>query len=142
MAKKSTTTGNYRCSFCGKSQEEVKKLIAGPSVYICDECIELCNEIMVEEWAQEKGEDFQHILKPKEIYSHLDQYIINQERCKKILSVGDNLNTDIKGANLLNYDSLIISNGIHKNEIKEKGIEATAKSYETICNYIQSDLKW
>ena len=87
MAKKSTPTGNYRCSFCGKSQEEVKKLIAGPSVYICDECIELCNEIMVEEWAQEKGEDFQHLLKPKEIYSHLDQYIINQERCKKILSV-------------------------------------------------------
>ena len=87
MAKKSTTNGNYRCSFCGKSQEEVKKLIAGPSVYICDECIELCNEIMVEEWAQEKGEDFQNLLKPKEIYSHLDQYIINQERCKKILSV-------------------------------------------------------
>ena len=87
MAKKSTTTGNYRCSFCDKSQEEVKKLIAGPSVYICDECIELCNEIMVEEWAQEKGDDFQHLLKPKEIYSHLDQYIINQERCKKILSV-------------------------------------------------------
>ena len=79
MAKKSTTTGNYRCSFCGKGQEEVKKLIAGPSVYICDECIELCNEIMVEEWAQEKGEDFQHLLKPKEIYDHLDQYIINQE---------------------------------------------------------------
>ena len=87
MPKKNTTTGNYRCSFCGKSQEEVKKLIAGPSVYICDECIELCNEIMVEEWAQEKGEDFQNLLKPKEIYSHLDQYIINQERCKKILSV-------------------------------------------------------
>ena len=61
---------------------------------------------------------------------------------KKILSVGDNLNTDIKGANLLNYDSLIISNGIHKDEIKEKGIEKTAKSYEAICNYIQSELKW
>ena len=61
---------------------------------------------------------------------------------KKVLSIGDNLNTDIKGANLLNYDSLIISNGIHKNEIKEKGIEETAKSYETICNYIQSELKW
>jgi ATP-dependent Clp protease ATP-binding subunit ClpX len=87
MAKKSTPAGNYRCSFCGKSQEEVKKLIAGPSVYICDECIELCNEIMVEEWAQEKGEEFQHLLKPKEIYNHLDQYIINQGRCKKILSV-------------------------------------------------------
>ena len=87
MAKKSTTTGNYRCSFFGKSQEEVKKLIAGPSVYICDECIELCNEIMVEEWAQEKGEDFQHLLKPHDLYKHLDQYIVGQERCKKILSV-------------------------------------------------------
>mgnify|MGYP001470068624 FL=1 len=61
---------------------------------------------------------------------------------KKILSIGDNLNTDIKGANLLNFDSLIISNGIHKNEIKEKGIEKTSKSYEVICNYIQSELKW
>ena len=61
---------------------------------------------------------------------------------KRVLSIGDNLNTDIKGANLLNYDSLIISNGVHKNEIKEKGIEATAKSYETICNYMQSELKW
>jgi ATP-dependent Clp protease ATP-binding subunit ClpX len=87
MAKKSSTSGNYRCSFCGKSQEEVKKLIAGPTVYICDECIELCNEIMVEEWAQEKSEDFKHLLKPKEIFKHLDQYIISQERCKKILSV-------------------------------------------------------
>jgi|TARA_B110001452_G_scaffold94397_1_gene77978 HAD superfamily hydrolase (TIGR01459 family) len=61
---------------------------------------------------------------------------------KKVLSIGDNLNTDIKGANLLNYDSLIISNGIHKNEINEKGIDETAKSYETVCNYIQSELKW
>ena len=61
---------------------------------------------------------------------------------KKILSIGDNLNTDIKGANLLNFDSLLISNGIHKNEIKEKGIDKITKSYEAICNYIQSDLKW
>jgi len=61
---------------------------------------------------------------------------------KKILSIGDNLNTDIKGANLLNYDSLLILNGIHKNEIEEKGIEKVSKSYEAICNYIQSDLKW
>ena len=61
---------------------------------------------------------------------------------KKILSIGDNLNTDIKGANLLNFDTLIISNGIHKNEIKENGIEKTSKSYEAICNYIQSELKW
>ena len=61
---------------------------------------------------------------------------------KKVLSIGDNLNTDIKGANLLNYDSLIISNGIHKKEIKENGIDKTSKSYEAICNYIQSELKW
>ena len=61
---------------------------------------------------------------------------------KKILSIGDNLNTDIKGANLLNFDSLLISNGIHKNEIEKNGIEITSKSYEAICNYIQSDLKW
>ena len=61
---------------------------------------------------------------------------------KKILSIGDNLNTDIKGANLLSYDSLLISNGIHKNEIKENGIEKISKSYEAICNYIQSELRW
>ena len=61
---------------------------------------------------------------------------------KKILSIGDNLNTDIKGANLLNFDSLIISNGIHKSEIEKKGIEETSKSYEAICNYIQTELKW
>ena len=61
---------------------------------------------------------------------------------KKILSIGDNLNTDIKGANLLNYDSLLISNGIHRNEIKNKGIQETSKQYESIVNFIQSDLKW
>jgi len=61
---------------------------------------------------------------------------------KIILSIGDNLSTDIKGANLLNFDSLIISNGVHKKEIKEMGIDKISKSYETICNYIQSDLKW
>ena len=61
---------------------------------------------------------------------------------KMVLSIGDNLNTDIKGANLLNYDSLLISNGIHKKEIQENGINKTSKSYEAICNYIQSKLKW
>ena len=61
---------------------------------------------------------------------------------KKILSIGDNLNTDIKGANLLNYDSLLISNGVHKNEIKDKGIDEISKQYESIVNYMQSDLKW
>ena len=61
---------------------------------------------------------------------------------KNVLSIGDNLNTDIKGANFLNYDSLIISNGIHKNEIKDEGIEIVSKKYETIVNFIQSELKW
>tara|TARA_B100001063_G_scaffold231303_1_gene245332 strand:+ start:25 stop:843 length:819 start_codon:yes stop_codon:yes gene_type:complete len=61
---------------------------------------------------------------------------------KRILAIGDNLNTDIKGANLLNYDCLLISNGIHKDEIKHKGIQEVAKEYETIVNFIQSELKW
>ena len=85
--KRPPKNNNYRCSFCGKSQDEVKKLIAGPTVFICDECIELCNEIMVEEWAQAKSEDVQHILKPKDIYGHLENYIVGQIRCKRILSV-------------------------------------------------------
>ena len=61
---------------------------------------------------------------------------------KKVLSIGDNLNTDIKGANLLNFDSLIISNGVHKNEIEKEGIEEVSKRYEVVVNYIQSELKW
>ena len=61
---------------------------------------------------------------------------------KKILSIGDNLNTDIRGANLLNYDSLLISNGIHKIEIKDKGIEKVSREYESIVNFIQTELKW
>ena len=61
---------------------------------------------------------------------------------KKILAIGDNLNTDIRGANLLNYDSLLIGNGIHRDEIKTKGIQNVTKEYEVIVNYIQSDLKW
>ena len=61
---------------------------------------------------------------------------------KKILAIGDNLNTDIRGANLLNYDSLLITNGIHRDEIKNKGIQKVAKEYEAIVNFIQSDLKW
>src|SRR3989338_7817874 len=86
MAKRGNEI-NLRCSFCGKSQDEVKKLIAGPTVYICDECIELCNDIMVEEWGHDKENIFQHIPKPKEIKRILDEYVIGQDRAKKILSV-------------------------------------------------------
>ena len=77
-----------RCSFCGKTQDEVKKIIAGPTVYICDECIELCNDIMEEEWQKERAVDLkQDLLKPVEIKDILDQYVVGQEQAKKVLSV-------------------------------------------------------
>ena len=77
-----------RCSFCGKTQEEVKKIIAGPTVYICDECIDLCNEIMEEEYQNEHAEEFQkELLKPAEIKDVLDNYVVGQDRPKKVLAV-------------------------------------------------------
>ena len=77
-----------RCSFCGKTQDEVKKIIAGPTVYICDECIELCNDIMEEEWQKERAVDLkQELLKPVEIKEILDHYVVGQEQAKKVLSV-------------------------------------------------------
>jgi ATP-dependent Clp protease ATP-binding subunit ClpX len=78
---------NLSCSFCGKSQKEVRKLIAGPTVYICDECIELCNDIIAEETHRDGEQARSWVPKPKEIKSTLDQYVIGQERAKKILSV-------------------------------------------------------
>lgn len=84
MAKEST----LRCSFCGKSQDEVEKIIAGPTVYICNECIELCNDIIEEERAKETSDDTDTVLlKPKQIKAILDEYVIGQETAKKILSV-------------------------------------------------------
>jgi ATP-dependent Clp protease ATP-binding subunit ClpX len=76
-----------KCSFCGKSQKQVKKLIAGPGVYICDECIDLCNEIIEEELADSSELRFDELPKPKEIYEFLNDYIIGQDHAKKILSV-------------------------------------------------------
>jgi ATP-dependent Clp protease ATP-binding subunit ClpX len=75
------------CSFCGKSQHEVRKLIAGPSVFICDECVDLCNDIIREE-IHESGEDAESKLPiPHEIFNVLDEYVIGQSRAKKVLSV-------------------------------------------------------
>ncbi|NKB82510.1 MAG: ATP-dependent Clp protease ATP-binding subunit ClpX [Nitrospirales bacterium] len=87
MAKQVKTDANLQCSFCGKSRDQVRKLIAGPTVYICDECVELCNDIMAEEWQETKEEISSKLSKPVDIHGHLDQYVIGQERAKRILSV-------------------------------------------------------
>jgi ATP-dependent Clp protease ATP-binding subunit ClpX len=76
-----------KCSFCGKTQKQVKKLIAGPGVYICDECIELCNEIIIEELEETSTLGLAELPKPQEIYEFLDQYVVGQDRAKKSLSV-------------------------------------------------------
>ncbi len=85
--KKDDRGGDLVCSFCGKSQDEVKKLIAGPTVYICDECIELCNDIIAEEFEREEAAKLSSVPKPSEIKLAIDDYVIGQERAKKILSV-------------------------------------------------------
>ncbi|KHF33517.1 ATP-dependent Clp protease ATP-binding subunit ClpX [Paenibacillus sp. P1XP2] len=87
MFKFNDEKGQLKCSFCGKSQEQVRKLVAGPGVYICDECIELCTEIVEEELGHDEELDLKDIPKPKEICDILDQYVIGQEQAKKSLSV-------------------------------------------------------
>ena len=87
MAKAVKGGSKLQCSFCGKSQDDVRKLIAGPTVYICDECIELCNDIIAEEWAEEKTKGLSQLPKPAEIKAILDQFVVGQERAKKTLSV-------------------------------------------------------
>jgi ATP-dependent Clp protease ATP-binding subunit ClpX len=86
MAKKDEPNDNLFCSFCGKNQKEVKKLIAGPAVYICDECIQLCSEIIEEENEKEAG-DFENLMIPQEIKDNLDDYVIEQDVAKKHLAV-------------------------------------------------------
>ena len=86
MAKRKYSSG-LRCSFCGKNQEEVKKLIAGPTVYICNECVELCNDIIQEEWDDEIDQEINKVAKPAELKECLDAYVIGQEKAKKLLSV-------------------------------------------------------
>ena len=87
MARIGETGDLLKCSFCGKSQKQVKKLIAGPGVYICDECIDLCNEIIEEELHEATEQQFGELPKPREIYEFLDQYVIGQDVAKKALAV-------------------------------------------------------
>lgn len=87
MTRIGETSDLLKCSFCGKTQKQVKKLIAGPGVYICDECIELCNEIIIEELAEAGTLGLTELPKPTEIFEFLDQYVIGQDRAKKSLSV-------------------------------------------------------
>ncbi|MHB8513198.1 MAG: ATP-dependent Clp protease ATP-binding subunit ClpX [Actinomycetota bacterium] len=87
MAKFGDGNDLLKCSFCGKSQKQVKKLIAGPGVYICDECIDLCNEIIEEELNENPELKLEELPKPKEIYEFLNEYVIGQETSKKVLSV-------------------------------------------------------
>jgi ATP-dependent Clp protease ATP-binding subunit ClpX len=87
MARPTDSSEQLLCSFCGKSQRQVKKLIAGPGVYICDECIDLCNEIIDEELAVPSSFDVENLPRPKQIYEFLDEYVIGQEEAKRTLSV-------------------------------------------------------
>jgi len=87
MPRKDSQGDVLRCSFCGKSQDEVKRLIAGPTAYICDECIDLCNDIILEEGAAEQSKARKRLLTPKDLNHKLDEYIIGQTKAKKILAV-------------------------------------------------------
>ena len=87
MAKFGEGGDLVKCSFCGKTQKQVKKLIAGPGVYICDECIDLCNDIIAEERDESTELSFEDLPKPREIFDFLNDYVVGQEYAKKILSV-------------------------------------------------------
>ena len=113
MTKRDATSGNLQCSFCGKSQREVKKLIAGPTVYICDECIHLCNDILAEDASEKSREEKLDIPVPREIKAFLDRYVVGQEDAKKVLSVavynhykrinakGDSSSADLEKSNVM-----------------------------------------
>ena len=110
MTKKNDKDSLF-CSFCGKNQKEVKKLIAGPTVFVCDECVELCMDIIKEDTINNKIKIKQNIPKPREIYSILNDYVIGQDNAKKILSVA-----------VYNHYKRLTSKNIHDVEISKSNI--------------------
>ena len=132
MAKHIKSDANLRCSFCGKSRNQVRKLIAGPTVYICDECVGLCNEIVAEEWQEAKEAISSKLHKPVEIHHHLDQYVIHQTRAKKILSVA--VHNHYKRIAASNTDDVELQKG----NILMIGPTGTGKTLlaQTLANYL------
>jgi ATP-dependent Clp protease ATP-binding subunit ClpX len=132
MPKQEKSDRHLRCSFCGKSRDEVRKLIAGPTVYICDECVNLCNDIIAEDWEEAKEEISAKLRKPSEIKHHLDQYVIGQERAKKILAVA--VHNHYKRISANEVDDV----ELHKGNILMIGPTGTGKTLlaQTLARYL------
>ena len=133
MARPTDSNEQLLCSFCGKSQRQVKKLIAGPGVYICDECIDLCNEIIDEELTAPPSFDIDNLPKPREIYGVLNEYVVGQEQAKRTLSVA--VYNHYKRVQMMQADEADIE--IHAREV----IELRRRLDEIIAHHSGKDVE-